>query len=153
MVFTKDLAGTIIKYNYRDQKLNIGLEMNKFSVDNGKHQIISKNHFGFFSAGNQLSYFNGNEAKSSLIAETLNDKSVIIEVKEWSDRKKVYNLSSLNNKNRKVDFTISNLSPNTYYTITKDGSKMRDIKSDIEGKIVYNNKVLINPVEITISKQ
>lgn len=150
---TKDLAGTKIKYNYRDQKLNIGLDMNKYSVDNGKHQIISKTHFGFFSMGNQLSYFNGNEAKSSFISETLNDKSVIIEIKEWSDIKKVYNLSSLNNKNRKVDFTIFNLNPNTYYTITTNGSKVREIKSDIEGKIFYNNKVLINPIEVVISEK
>jgi hypothetical protein len=150
---TKDLAGTIIKYNYRDQKLNIGLEMNKYSVSNGKHQIISKNHFSFFSVNNQLSYFNGNEAKSSLIADTKTGKSLILEVKEWSNNKMVWNQSSFDNKINKVNFSVCNLIPNTSYNITRSGKKTLNIKSDAAGKLAYSDKVLINPEEVVIIKQ
>ena len=150
---TKDLAGTVLKYNYRNEKMSIGLEMNKYSVSNGKHQIISKSHFGFFSVNDQLSYFNGNEAKSSLIADTKGGKSLILEIKEWGDNKKVYSQSSIDNKIKKIKFSVCNLTPNTFYNITRGDRKILNIKSDAEGKLVYSDKVLINPAEVIISKQ
>lgn len=150
---TKDLAGTIIKYNYRDQKLDVGLEMSKYSVSNGKHQIISKKDFGFFSKDNKLFYFNGYEAKSSLIADTKSSKSLILEVKDWSNNKMVLNVSSTDNKMEKINFSVYHLTPNTSYNITRRGKKTLNVKSDAEGKFTYGDVVLIEPVEVVISKQ
>ena len=67
---TKELAGTSVKYNYRNQKLIIDLDTNKYAVSGARFKVISKSDFGFFSNGNELSYFNGSNNTASLKVKT-----------------------------------------------------------------------------------
>ena len=150
---TKELAGTEIKYNFRDQKLTIGLEMNKYSVSNGKHQIISNNHFGFFSLGDQLSYFDGNQVKASLMVDIKNSGSFTLDLKNWDTNRMVWIQSSSESKSKMANFIIMNLTPDAVYIITSNGKKNRNIKSDSEGNLTYSNKISVNPTEIVISKK
>lgn len=150
---TKELAGTEILYNFRDQKLKIGLEMDKYSVSNGKHRIISKEHFGMFSSGKQLSYFNQNEAKASLIADIDNSKLFTLDIKEWGGNKMIWTQSSSDTKSNEAKFIIKNLTPNASYVITTNKQKAINIKSDNEGKLSYRDKILTNPSEVVIVKK
>jgi cellobiose phosphorylase len=46
---TEDLAGTQVKYNYRNQKLLIDLAVNKYAVSNNQFKIISKTDLVFIA--------------------------------------------------------------------------------------------------------
>jgi hypothetical protein len=81
---TEDVAGTQVRYNYRNQKLTIDLYMNKFAVSDARFKVISKTGFGFFSNGNELLYFNGSNNTASLKVKTTAKKNFTFNIQMWS---------------------------------------------------------------------
>ena len=47
---TPELAGTELKYNFRNDRLTINLDSNSYAVSNKKFKIICDRNFGFFNA-------------------------------------------------------------------------------------------------------
>ena len=78
---TAKLSGTELIYNFRHDKLKIGLATNKYYVANKQFRITSKTDFGFFSEKNELLYFNKKNDRCSLKAQTAEYLS--IEIVKW----------------------------------------------------------------------
>ncbi|MEJ0028925.1 MAG: trehalase family glycosidase [Bacteroidota bacterium] len=83
---TPELAGTQVKYNYRNQKLTIDLDVNNYAVSNGQFKVVSKQNFGFYANRNELLYFRGNDSKPSVNVLVPPNSTLMLNVK---DRKKL----------------------------------------------------------------
>jgi hypothetical protein len=149
---TKELAGTELKYNYQGQKLTIGLNMNEYTVSNARYKIISNKHFGFFGKGNQLSYFNGNDATASLVIKTGPEVNLVIDVNEWNTDKMAWSIVG-NRQGKKLHHTIKGLSPNSYYSITINDKSTAPARSDANGTIAFDHKTLAAANKFVITKR
>lgn len=135
---TKDLAGTQIKYNYRNQKLLIDLAMNKYEVSNNQFKIISKTDFGFYSHDNELLYFNGNNAAPSLQVKTTAGYRVTIDIKMWSADNISWSQSSEDTNPGNINYRVNDLKPNHDYNISANDTIIKRLKSDVNGSISFD---------------
>jgi len=151
---TDQLSGTKLQYNYQGQKLTIDLEMDKYSVSNNKHKIISNKHFGFFSIGNQISYFDGGDAAASMMIKTEGDCKLTINIKSWSSDHITFIETSSENKKEKGAFQVNQLAPNALYTFSSNGKKHPPVKTDAAGSLFFNYTpdAGANNIVIAISK-
>jgi hypothetical protein len=148
---TNQLAGTELKYNYQGQKLTIGLEMKKYSVSNGRFKITSDNHFGFKTAGNQLSYFPGAEPTASLVVTTEANNKLALKIKHWSPNKMSWIETSA--RKSKVAYTINVPTPNTNYQVAINGNVTARLKSSANRRIVVINLPSTAGDDIEITKE
>ncbi|MCW3114587.1 MAG: hypothetical protein JWR18_2983, partial [Segetibacter sp.] len=148
---TNQLAGTELKYNYQGQKLTIGLEMKKYSVSNGRFKITSDNHFGFKTAGNQLSYFPGAEPTASLVVTTEANNKLALKIKHWSPNK--MSLIETSARKSKVAYTVNVPTPNTNYQVAINGNVTARRKSSANRRIVVLNLPSIAGDDIEITKE
>jgi hypothetical protein len=149
---TKDLARTELKYNYHGQKVTIGLDMDRYAVSNNKHKIISTKDFGFFSKGNQLFYFNGDNAATSLVAKTDANSNLTLDIQKWSDDQVAFSQASSSKQASKVAYTINQLAPNKTYTVSINGKAILAAKSNANGSLVFNHKTSASTDKIVIRK-
>jgi hypothetical protein len=149
---TEKLAGTELIYNFRGEKLTIGLDKKQNTISNKQFKITSKIDFGFYAKENELKYFNAKEDISSLQAKTEKGRSLSLEITGWDADQ--YNWSqSSTSEQTKIIYSINNLIQDHPYKILVDGKKVKMIKSCHEGTLVF--KLLANkkPQNITVSKQ
>ena len=147
---TKELAGTQIKYNYRNQKLEINLDTEKYAISNDRFKMISKTDFGFFSTDDELLYFNRNSNKVSLKVETKTNATLSLDIKKWSIDELSFIQSSMDVKSTKLKYQINDLKPNSYYTISINLRKLKRIKSNIEGTLEFVLKTNEKPEDILV---
>jgi opacity protein-like surface antigen len=148
---TNQLAGTELKYNYQGQKLAIGLDMNRYSVSNGRSKITSGKDFGFRSLGNQLSYFAGNNSTASLVVKTEGNNTIALEVKNWSTTQMSW-IESAGRKS-KISYTINDLSANAYYVVRVNDKAMPHIKSNATGSLNFTHISSSTNEQIEITKE
>ncbi len=149
---TIQLAGTELKYDYQGQKLIIALDMNRYAVSNDRFKITSDKHFGFYAVSNQLSYFTGDKATASLVAKTDATSKLALDVKIWSAVEMGWTQTSTNKGDRKLTYTINQLIPNTYFTITINGKARPPVKSNANGSVIFNHKTSTTADHVIISK-
>lgn len=137
---TDKLAGTQIKYNYKDQKLTIGLAINSYSVSNDRFKIISKNDFGFYGSGNEMLYFNGKNTQASLKLATEDNSSVTLDISKWEINEKAWVQTSKDAQPKKLAYFINNLKPGNYYTILINGKTFNRLKSNADGNLMFGYK-------------
>ncbi|HVK97212.1 MAG TPA: hypothetical protein VM368_05310, partial [Flavisolibacter sp.] len=148
---TQELAGTELNYNFRDQKLKIGLNMNRYSVENDRFKIIDSKDFGFFSHGNEVSYFRRNSATESLTVKAATGSNVTLEMGNWNANEISWKQTSDKGAKALV-YTVKELSPNTSYQIAFNGKNNKTVKSNADGNITFNTMTGMN-TKITITKQ
>ncbi|GEO08379.1 hypothetical protein [Segetibacter aerophilus] len=147
---TSQLAGTQLKYNYQGQKLLIDLDLKKYTVSNGRFKITSDKDFGFSSLGNQLFYFNGNTSAPSFIAKTGGELKV--ELKTWSADEMDWIQNTPGKKKSNITYTINQLAPNSFYTVTIDPKQRPVIKSNTRGSLTFDHLSSTTNQRITITK-
>jgi len=130
---TKKLSGTKLIYNFRNDKLNIGLDSNSFSISNKQFNIISKHDFGFFSGKNELTWFNRNNDFYSLKANTTSTLS--LEILNWDTDEYTWKQWSENERG-KITYNIQVSEINRNYTVF-DGNKSIKLKSDKNGFLKF----------------
>ena len=145
------MAGTQLYYNYRNQKLDINLEVNKYSVANNQFKIIAKNDFGFFSDNNELLFFNGNKTDASLQVKTIANSNLTLDIKSWDVNKIVWIQSSKNINSNKLIYQINNLKQNTFYAVLINNKLFGKIKTTAAGALIFNYKTTNNLDELAIS--
>jgi hypothetical protein len=148
---TIQLAGTELKYDYQGQKLIIALDMNRLLFQM-TFKITSDKHFGFYAVSNQLSYFTGDKATASLVAKTDATSKLALDVKIWSAVEMGWTQTSTNKGDRKLTYTINQLIPNTYFTITINGKARPPDKSNANGSVIFNHKTSTTADHVIISK-
>ena len=149
---TNELAGTLLKYNYRGQRLNIRLEMNKYSVSNGRLTIGGKTDFGFFSNDKELFYFDGNSDKASLKVSTAANTPLTLDINEYGRDKISFTQLSPEPAAESMVYQANGLAPNAYYTIQVNKKTIKRIISNAEGTLVFKYKASKHAVEIVILK-
>ncbi|MBS1662806.1 MAG: hypothetical protein JST68_17305 [Bacteroidetes bacterium] len=123
---TQELAGTQVKYNYRNQRLTIDLDMNSYAVSNDRFKIMAKTDFGFYSSGNELSYFNGSAATASLKATAVG--KLALDILQWGADEIVFTAQG------KAAYSVSGLTPGKSYSLNTSGKK---IQSSAQGTLTF----------------
>lgn len=150
---TDELAGTELKYNYRNQKLTINLAINKYAVANNQFKITDNKDFGFFSTANELLYFNGGSENASLKVSTKINGNLSLDIKTWNQDKRSWTQSSKDVSAGKLVYQVNNLAPNNFYTISINNKLIETIKSDNTGSLVFNYKSTGVAAEIELVKK
>lgn len=149
---TPELNGTELKYNFRDQKLIIGLSTNNYAVSNGRYKIVADRDFGFYALHDTLFYFNGERNSASLLAKTDHNGKLTLHIKKWTADEMNWTQSSPNNKTGGLSYKICLLSPNTAYSIKANGVAIGHYKSNGVGSLVFNYNTSITAKNIVIRK-
>ncbi|MEO5583333.1 MAG: hypothetical protein ABIR66_11615 [Saprospiraceae bacterium] len=150
---TKELAGTQLKYNYRNQRLTIDLDPNRYAVSTPRFKIRSKTDFGFFSSSNELLYFNGNTSKAALNVITVKNSSLELEIKEWNSGVASWTQSSKVATSNKLIYQLNELNQHSFYTIMVNGKKLHRIKSNSVGSLVFEYKTTKSTDNIIVLNQ
>ncbi|MDB5231019.1 MAG: hypothetical protein JWN76_1824 [Chitinophagaceae bacterium] len=147
---TPELAGTELNYNFRGQKLKISLMMNRYAVATNKFKIIADKDFSFYSEGDELSYFDGSNAKASFKISASDNSNITIDIIRWDPAEMQWIETSTDKKPKKMMYTFSALSPNANYQITENGKVVEKFKSTPSGSFLFNhaapkgeNKIMI----------
>ena len=149
---TPELAGTELNYNFRDQKLKIGLDLNRFSVGNSRFKIISDKHFGFNSTANELFYFEGNSANITLTAQTSANAKLTLDITQWNENHKSWLQNSSGKEGTGFLYTLYDLIPGAEYAITANGKSLGKARANAKGKMEFNNKSSRDILKIVITK-
>jgi hypothetical protein len=146
---TPELSGTRLKYNFRGQKLTIGLETNKFSVSNEQFQIAATRDFGFYASSANLSYYNGSTDNASLKIKTAPGSRLMLDISSWDqDRASWTQTSPIP---QPLSYTVNDLRANTNYTISINNRSFKHIKSNAAGTLTFVYATTKKPDTITIA--
>lgn len=137
---TPELAGTQLKYIYRNQQLQITLDTNRYAVSNDHFGISSSSRFGFFSKNNLLWYFNDTAASASLTVKKESSGRLTLDMKEWNARRMAWQQSADRQPPGKLEYTIAHLLPGNYYSILKNGKLLQRKKSNLAGELHFGDK-------------
>lgn len=146
---TADLVGTQLKYNYRNQRLTVDLNGNTNTVSNDRFKVVSFTRFGFYAAGNTLSYFHEDVNGASMNVTSTSKSLLTIEVKKWDSAGKSFVQSFAEKNTGKVSYEINGLKPGTFYTLFVDKHKINRVKSDSEGTLAFDNTGNAREIEVT----
>ena len=130
----------LLKYNYRNQKLLVDHDINKYAVSNGQFKIIDKNNFGFYSTNDELSYFNGASDKISLQIKTLSNTNLSVEINSWGADQVSWNQSSTNAHTTNLSYQLNNLRHDQYYTVSVNDKIIQKLKSNGNGSLLFMYK-------------
>jgi hypothetical protein len=130
------LTGTQLIYNFRGEKLTIGLDKKHYAISNKQFKITAKSDFGFYGKGDELSYFHAKEDQFALKANPEKGKTLSLEILDWDNNQYGWNQSSTSGP-VKVIYSLNNLKPDFQYTILADGKKVKMTKSSSEGVCVF----------------
>jgi hypothetical protein len=133
---TPELAGTELKYNYRGQRLTIGLNNDHYTVSNSTFTVISSKNFGFNATQNQLSYFDGSDEQADL--KVTSNRHLTIKIINWGSDKMEWVESATVSLITPISYHISKLKPNEQYTVAVDGKVVVKGKSDNKGGLTVN---------------
>ncbi|MEP7110412.1 MAG: hypothetical protein ABI760_20620 [Ferruginibacter sp.] len=135
---TRELAGTSVKYNFRDKKLTIGLQMNKYAVSDGWFKIISKTGFGYYSSDTSLLYFNGSSDHASMKVTAPAKSSLILDVKIWNPHQISWTQSSNDWHSNILNYQVNDLKRDTEYTISINNKTFKKLRSNSDGTLIFD---------------
>lgn len=135
---TPELAGTELKYNFRDQHLTINLDNDSYAVSNNMFKIICNKNFGFNATKNQLTYFDGSNSIASLKITT--DKPLTIKLNNWSAEKMEWQQTLTKPSAKALTYVIKQLKPNANYIVSVNGKAVQKIRSDMKGNLLVNHR-------------
>jgi hypothetical protein len=132
-----ELEGTELNYNFRNEKLTIGLDSSRYSVSNKIFKIISPKDFGYFTKKNKLYYFDGKNPNASL--EITSEKPLTIDIKNWDGKKMDWVQTVPELSSKPLVYEIHELKPDVDYSLFVNGKPIKKIKSDLHGNLVINH--------------
>lgn len=136
---TPELSGTRLKYNYRNKQLLIGLDTNNYAVSDDVFKIISKTKFGFYHAGNTLSYFNGDNDTVSLQLSTTTKQKLTIAIQSWTPDEMTWTQSVEDKSSGQVNYCLNGLEPNSGYIISINNKVIKKLQSGTSGSIMFDD--------------
>jgi hypothetical protein len=137
---TSELAGTELKYKYRDQTLHLKLNLDQFTVSNNQCSITDSKAFGFFGTNHSVSYFNGKTDQASLLISVTPMSKLALTIQEWTADKILFKqITSIGNSSSLI-YQVNSLKPSEDYSILINNKPIKQIKSTLEGKIQFEFK-------------
>ncbi len=144
------LSGTELIYNYRNDKLKIGLSTNSYSISNNQFKITSEKDFGFFSTSKELFYFNSNSDDYLIMAKPDAETNLSLDILKCGSNEINWN-QVLTENHKSVYYTINNLEKNSNYTITINDKEILKLNSKNVGIIKFNYKFTCKVSNIKIT--
>jgi hypothetical protein len=136
---TAELAGTELKYKFRDQSLTISLDNDSYSVANNLFKVTDNKKFGFNATKNQLIYFNDNSSVASMKVTTKSPLSIKID--QWNAEKREWHQTAVKASGNALAYTINQLKPNANYTVSVNDKAVQTIKSNSIGVLYFNHQM------------
>lgn len=146
---TAALSGTRIFYTYRKQQLTIDLAMDKYAVSDSRFKISAKKSFGFFSSGNELSYFDKGNDTRSLGVKVSGAGKLSLDILSWKPEHMVWNQASHGGLTA-IIYELNRLKPNSLYSVSVHKKVVQQIKTNANGGLNFNVPVSDHPVEIEL---
>jgi len=143
------LSGTELIYNFRQDKLKIGLTTDNYFISNDQFKVTSKKDFGFYSKKNELIYFKGKDDFYSLKAQTTDNIS--LEIVKWDPDEYSW-LQSSTGEHGNITYNIHVSGASNFYIIY-DGSRNLKGKSDENANLKFEVKSSKKTAVLTIRKQ
>lgn len=139
---TADLNGTQLKYWLRNQLYIIDLNYDDYAITVNNFKLRQKTAFAVNSAANTnvFEYFNGNKRTPTMtITKSVNELFEIY-IDTWTTVGACYKkwTESCNNAGATTEHTITDLEPNTAYTVLNNGKLFGSVRSDSSGCIKFN---------------
>jgi len=145
---TPELYGTELNYQFRNEKLTIGLDSSSYSVSDKMFKIICAKDFGYFATKNKLFYFNGKDPNASL--EITSDKRLVINIKNWESKSMDWVQTVPELSSKPLIYEVHQLKPNVEYSFTVNGKSVKKIKSDFKGNLIISHIISNTNERITI---
>jgi len=146
---TGELSGSRLFYNYRGERLTIGLDTNLYSVSNKRFTISSKNDFGFFSVGDTVIYYNEDNSAYALKAVTKNKNHLHLQFIQWNSKEIIWEQSSPD-ASFTAAYSISQLLPRRTYLIYGDGVLLKKNKSDGKGNLIFQQSISDKKIKMVL---
>ena len=146
---TKEISGSKLNYNYRGQRLVIGLDTNLYTISNRRFSISAKNDFGFFSTGNSVQYFNNNNAEFSIKATISNSAHLNLAIIECNSKALIWKQEP-GNSTGKITYSINDLKPGSAYSIYVDNTLFKKTKSDANGRLSFDEALKVKTIKILL---
>jgi hypothetical protein len=148
---TPELAGTVLKYKFRNQNLHISLNTGAYSVANNRFKVTANKDFGFNATKNQLLYFDGNTPVVSL--QITAEKPLAITIKNWDSDKINWVQTIAEHSAKPLVFAVNQLKPNANYMFSVNGATVKKVKSNLNGTVVITHQMASLSEEITINRE
>jgi hypothetical protein len=130
---TPELTGTELKYNFHDQRLTINLRTDAYAVSNNQFRVISKKNFGFNATRDHLSWFSGADPLPSLTVTT--EAPMTITILTWKSTTREWKQEAPKSPGNLTKYVISQLAPDTEYSISIDKRAARRARTDSNGDL------------------
>ena len=148
---TKEISGSRLNYNYRGQRLIIGLDTSLYTISNDLFTVSSTADFGFFSTGNTVLYFNKDNPAFSIKADVGDIKHLDLNIIECNAKAMVWN-QIVKDTSGQVTYTINNLMPGSAYSIYADERLLKKIKSDLNGHLMFHQPFRAKKIKILLQQ-
>jgi hypothetical protein len=148
---TKEISGSRLNYNYRGQRLIIGLDTNLYTISNDLFTVSSTSDFGFFSTGNTVLYFNKDNPAFSIKADVGIIKHLDLNIIEYNAKAMVWN-QIVKDTSGQVTYIINNLMPGSAYSIYADERLLKKIKSDLNGHLMFHQTFRAKKIKILLQQ-
>ncbi len=146
---TSELSGSRLYYDFRGERLIIGLDTSLYSVSNKRFTISSKNDFGFFSAGDTVMYFYKGNPVCYLKAIAKNQNHLNLQINECNSKEIIWEQSNPG-ASFAVTYFLNDLLPNRTYLIYGDDILLKTSKSDEKGNLIFNQDINTKKLKIVL---
>jgi len=133
---TDEISGSRLNYNYRGERLVIGLDTNLYTISNKQFTVGAKNDFGFFSTANTLLYFNRGSDSFSLKAKANYVKHLDLTITECSRKSFSWEQVSQSGTGD-IEYTVNSLTPGASYSIYIDNIFLKKGKPNDRGGLTF----------------
>jgi hypothetical protein len=131
----KQLDGTILKYKFRNQDVDIHLNSERYSVSFKRFKLTSSADFGVFAEGASLKYFNRDQTAYSLkVTSPVNLK---IEIENWDKNGYAWRQMA-SSASGKITYSLPGLSFGKEYEIRVNDTVYQTLKCDRKGNLEFS---------------
>jgi len=127
------LSGTELLYHFRQDNVKIGLATSHYSISNKQFKLTSKCDFGFYGGENEVFYFNRNEDRYALKAQT--ELPLSLEIENWNADEYSWMQSSAK-EHGKINYVVHVPQASKAYTIYEGDKRINGI-SDRDGLLKF----------------
>lgn len=149
---TPSLIGTQVRYIFREKPLMIDLDMNRYSVSDKRFKVTAPYNFGFFSSGNELSYFDRASEKASMKLSTT-ASGIDIQIGVWDKDEIRWTQKCDSQPAAVIKYQINGLVPNSYYKVTIAPNIQKRIKTGLSGTLEFEAVAGHDRVDVLVSKK
>ncbi len=146
---TSNIFGSRLFYNFRGERLTIGLDSDHYSISDSLFSIGSKEDFGFYRAGNSVMYFNKDNPVFSIKATPAKGKHLHLEILQCNSKGMSWKQTS-KDANFQTGYTLNRLLSGREYLIYADGKLLKKSKSDDKGRLVFTGRIAPKKFKIVL---